>query len=193
MILMQQAMNVASGRVAKILIESMTQVYEDWTDYALVALPERTAKLIAGPSAVWPVVTRDEIRASMSVEIVTAGIRGMRKAELEEISAAMSTMQQALQTEQAAMQMGYQFPSDAIGQRVAAALDLRIPGGLLRKQVAMQQAMLNAQAQMTANGGQNPALGGGQPGVQPGRPITGGTPALAQLTPAAAQAAAGGL
>jgi hypothetical protein len=183
MILMQQAMNVASGRVAKLLIECMTQIYEDWNDFALVALPEESAKKIAGMAAQWPSATRDEIRACMVVEIITAGVRGMRKADLEDLQVANQVLQGAMQTEALAAQLGYQYQSDVVGQRVAAALDLRVPGGLLRKQASVQQAMINAQGQA-----------GGQPGAPaaPGAPIEQQASPLAQLNPAAAQVTGGG-
>jgi hypothetical protein len=180
--LMQQSMNVAAGRVAKLLIEMMTQVYEDWTDYALVAMPEKHAKTLAGPFAAWPVVSRPQIRSAMVVEIITAGIRGQRQADLQDLQAATGVINQALNTEALAKQLGYTFDSVPFASRVCATMDLRIAGGLLRKQP--QLPMAQAVPGTVPPGSQGGMVPG--PAAGPGNasaPASSGAPATSALGP----------
>ena len=139
--MMQNAMNTASGRIAKIITEAMAQVYEDWTDYALMTLPEKAAKALAGPAALWPAVDRESIRNSMMVEVITAGMRGQRKADLEDLAAAMGILGNAVALKAQAMQVGLDFDVKTVSSRTAAALDLRTTRGLLYQMQMAQPAM----------------------------------------------------
>ncbi len=178
----QQGLNVSMADVRAINTELTRQVFEDWTDYALAVLPERNAKALAGMAAVWPAVDRDTIANGLVVEVVTAGDRGQAEQELEQMGKAMGVVAQALQLEQVAALAGYQFPATEVATRAALAVDLRLPGGLLRRGMpgALPPGVQQALAGLLPGG----AAGGASSPMPGGMPAAGGVPQ--QLRPAMA-------
>jgi hypothetical protein len=169
-----------SGRNGSAIAELLRQVFEAWMDYAAAAMPAAQVKKWLGPWAEWPEPNRDEMISGMFVEVVSAGNRGQRRQDLEDIGNAVIAINGLADAAMKLAGIGYALDVVPISKRIESSLDVRLPNGLISKLAAPPMQPMAAPApggpkQPNNHGGDGrqglptePAsTGGGIPGGQP--------------------------
>ena len=120
-------MNAQASRAASTIQDGIRQVFRIWRDYAVALMPAENVKKIAGIFAPWPEEDIETISRGMVVDVVSAGNRGQRRQDLEDMGRAVDATLALLRARAAAAAAGKDLDVDPFLQRINTALDLRIP------------------------------------------------------------------
>jgi len=137
----QDAAAAQSSRMGKMLVASMSRVYEAWLSYAMACMPEAQAKAWAGSFAYWPAGTREDIALGLWVEVVTSGNRGTRRQDVEDMTASLQGIQALFGAKAAAAQVGVDLDIRPYLDRINAGMDMRLPAARVLKQAPLPGMM----------------------------------------------------
>lgn len=158
-----------SGRNGSALSELLRQIFDAWNEFAAAAMPKAQVVAWCGDWAEWPELDRSSLVNGMFVEVVSAGNRGQRRQDLEDIGNAVIAINGTADAALKLQQAGWKLDVLPISKRIETALDLRLPNGLIQP-LAMPMGMPQPGPGGMMSPGGAPRPGGPQPSRQ-GLPV----------------------